>query len=270
MNISAATSRSIIAAFCSAFEDCSLWHGSGRNLMLLGSRGARGGVSDVRFAAQWNDAKSLAELRAVGLELPGQLGALFIGDAPYLRALTEADPPVADDWPRRLQRPGTYAQRDELIWQWRDTRAARQRFAASALIASLWPESMQREAQRNFENQRLINDLLFPEQTPARQVPVLDAVLHGTPLTLPVLLLMNSDPDVQAALAKAGAARADRPEWALHRAAGFLAARNFVAADNSLRAVPDRALPMAGLREYVARMAQEEPNLEPPQPSWPK
>jgi spermidine synthase len=270
MNISAATGRSIIAAFCSAFEDCSLWHGSARNFMLLGSRGARGGVSDVRFAAQWNDAKNLAELRAIGLETPGQLGALFIGDAPYLRALTEADPPVTDDWPRRLQRPGTYQQRDELIWQWRDTRSARERFTASALIGSLWPESMRRDALRNFENQRLINDLLFPEQTPARQVQVLDAVLHGTLLKMPVLLLLNSDSDIQAALAEAGAARADRPEWALHRAAGYLAARNFVAAEKSLLRVPDSALPIAGLREYVSRAAKETPSLDMPEPSWPK
>jgi spermidine synthase len=270
MNISAATGRSIIAAFCAAFEDCSLWHGSGRNFMLLGSRDARGGVSDVRFAAQWNDAQYLAELRSIGLELPGQLGALFIGDAPYLRALTEADPPVTDDWPRRLQRPGTFQERDELIWEWRDTRKARERFAASKLIETLWPAMMRREAMRNFENQRLVNDLLFPEQTSARQVSVLDAVLHGTPLRLPVLLLMNSDPDIQAALAKARSGRADRPEWALHRAAGYLAARSFPAADKSLSAVPDNALPMAGLREWVARMAKEEPNLEPPEPTWPR
>jgi predicted membrane-bound spermidine synthase len=270
MNISAGTGRSIIAAFCSAFEDCSLWHGSARNFMLLGSRNARGGVTDVRFTAQWNDPSNLNELRSIGLELPGQLGSLFIGDAPYLRALTEADPPVADDWPRRLQRPGTFAQRDELIWQWRDTRAARDRFTTSSLITSLWPAVMRRDALRNFENQRLINDLLFPEQTPARQVQVLDAVLHGTPLELPILLLLNSDPDIQAALARAGAARADRPEWALHRTAGYLADRTFVAAEKSLRAVPDAALPMAGLREYVARMAKEEPVLEMPEPVWPK
>ena len=269
MNISAATARSIIAAFCSAFADCSLWHGSARNFMLVGTRDARGGVGDERFAQQWNDPKTLQELRAIGLELPGQLGALFVGDAAYLRELTKDDPPVEDDWPRRLQRAGTFQQRDDLVWQWRDTRAARERFAESAWITAHWPTSMRRDALRNFENQRLINDLLFPEPTAARQIPVLDAVLHGTPLTFPILLLMNSEPDVQAALSKAGRARAERDEWALDRAAGFLAQRNFVAAEQSLRKVPDKALPMVGLRDYLAKMAQEEPNLELPEPQWP-
>ena len=269
MNITAGTGRSIIAAFCAAFSDCTLWHGSARNFMLLGSRNARGGVSEERFAQQWNDPKRLAALRSIGFELPGQLGSLFVGDAAYLRELTKDDPPVADDWPRRLQRPGSFKQRDELIWQWRDTQAARKRFADSEWITAQWPLSFRRDALRNFENQRLINDLLFPEATPARQLQVLDAVLHGTPLRFPILLMMNSEPDVEAALKKAGRARADRDEWALDRTAAFLADRNFVAAEQSLRKVPDQALPMTGLREYMLKMAKEAPGVEFPEPTWP-
>ncbi|HEX2675065.1 MAG TPA: hypothetical protein VHM19_00460, partial [Polyangiales bacterium] len=264
MNISAATGRSIIAAFCSAFDDCSLWHGSTRNFMLVGTRNAHNDVADTRFTAQWNDPRTLEELRSIGLELPGQLGALFIGDAPYLRKLTADDPPVSDDWPRRMERPGTRAERDQLIWQWRDTRSARTRFVQSDWVTQLWPASMRREALRNFENQRLINDLLFPEATPARQVQVLDQVLLHTPLQLPVLLMLDSDPDIQYALSKAGP-RADRPEWAVHRAAGYLAKRNIAAALQSLQGVPDNAIRVRGLREYLMKLAQDDPQIDMPE-----
>jgi spermidine synthase len=257
INISAATGRSIIAAFCAAFEDCSLWNGSAKNFILMGTRnaGEHGAVSEQRFTAQWNDPALLPELRAIGLELPGQLGALFIGDASYLRELTREDPPLTDDWPRRMQRPGTGKERDDLIWQWRDTRAARQRFVDSALIEKLWPPHMVGEALRNFENQRLITDLLFPGRTAARQVPVLHQVLTRSPLQLPLLLMLGSDPDIQAALQRAGSG-AERPEWALHRAAGQLARRDVRAASISLRDVPDTALPLTGLRSYLLETSE--------------
>jgi spermidine synthase len=188
MNISAATGRSIIAAFCQAFEDCSLWHASSRNLMLLGTAdGARQPVTEERFGAQWRDAKRSAELRSIGLELPAQLGALFIGDAPYLRSLTEDDPPLVDDWPKRMHRPGTRAQKEALLWELRDTRGARVRFAESPFIGRFFDPPLRRENLRHFENQRLLNDLLFPGPTPARQTGVLDQVLRRTELELPVV-----------------------------------------------------------------------------------
>jgi len=270
MNISAATGRSIIAAFCGAFEDCTLWHGSARNLMLVGTAGGTQGgpVSEARFAAQWDDPRRLPGLRAIGLEVPGQLGALFIGDAPYLHGLTEHDPPLLDAWPKRMFRPGTREQRDELLWTLRDTRAARMRFAQSAFVSRHFPARWQREGLRQFENQRLLNDLLFPGESPARQTGVLDQVLHRTPLTLPVLLLCGSDPDVQAALDKLPAAERDAPEWALHRAAGDLSRRDFAAAAQALAKIGDAPQPVPGLREYVSGVAAQTPKLEVPAKPW--
>ena len=100
--ISGDVTRSVIKAFCDAFEDCSLWHGIGSELMLAGTRGATGPVSAAHFAAQWQTLPVLRELRAVGLERPEQLGALFIGDAVFLRRLTANTPPLVDDRPKRI------------------------------------------------------------------------------------------------------------------------------------------------------------------------
>ena len=95
-------SRAIIRAFCSAFEDCSLWTGQGLEWMLVGTRGARGPNNPERFASQWHDPVVRERLREAGLESPSQLGALFLADAKTLKELTADDPPLDDDHPHRF------------------------------------------------------------------------------------------------------------------------------------------------------------------------
>jgi predicted membrane-bound spermidine synthase len=254
MNISAGTAKALIGAFCAAFDDCSLWHGSARNFILIGTRGAgaRGPVSAESFARAFTGGGArAAELQAIGVELPAQLGALFIGDAVYLRQLAKGSAPLSDDWPERMHQPGTKEERDALIWQWRDTAAARARFASSALVAALFPSEVRTAAARQFENQRLINDLLFPEQTPARQTMVLHQVLRGTPLRFPVLLLLGSDPDVQRALARAPRATREARAWNVHRLAGMLADRDYRAAFMLAARMKPAELPLDDLFAYL-------------------
>jgi spermidine synthase len=258
MNISAATTKSLIRAFCDAFADCSLWHGSARNFVLMGTRaaGSSGPVDEVRFTRSWTEPETREELQSIGFELPGQLGALFIGDAAYLAELTADSPPLVDDRPKLIDQPGTREERDALAWHFRDTTAARRRFLESELIERLWPAAMRRESLRHFENQRLLNDLLFPGRTAARQTMVLHQVLHGTPLRLPVLLLLGSDPDLQRALRAAPQAERERPEWLSHRAAGALADRDFKRARDLLERTPEDQLLVPDLRAYARQMAE--------------
>jgi hypothetical protein len=251
MNLSAPAALAIIRGFCDAFSDCSLWHGSARNFLLFGSSGAHGPVDEAHFRKQWQEPNSAVELSALGFELPEQLGAGFIGDARYLGELTRQSPALSDDQPKRISRPGSLEERDALIWQWRDTAKARQRFEASEWVAALWPADLRYASARQFENQRLINDLLFPEQTPVRQTRVLHQVLHSTRLRLPVLLLLGSDPDMQRVLAGVSAHESERPEWLMDRAAAALAARDYTAAQELLQRVPREALPLPDLREYI-------------------
>ena len=42
------------------------------------------------------------ESRALGFEEPGQLGALFLADAPQLERMTDGVEPLVDDFPQRL------------------------------------------------------------------------------------------------------------------------------------------------------------------------
>jgi predicted membrane-bound spermidine synthase len=254
MNLSVPATQSIIAAFCGAFSDCSLWHGSARNLMLLGTRDAgvaHGPVDSDHFNAQWRNPKLLPELYALGFEVPAQLGATFIADAPVLAELTRGMPALNDDHPKRVSIAGNVADREALLWKLRDTKRARQRFMQSPLIGRLWPADVRQASQRQFENQRLLNDLMFSETSPARQTQVLHQVLQNTPLRLPVLLLLRSDPDIQKVIAHLPPAELYKPEWQMDRVAYYLAERDFSTALQLLQNVPAEALPFKDLPEYV-------------------
>lgn len=254
INISAASACSVVSAFCAAFEDCSLWDASGPNFMLLGRRaGARAPVSLARYVAQWTHPERKAALAAVGLEHPVQLGPLFVGDAAFLARSCGATPPLSDDRPLDLHRPGAPAARAQLARSWHDTGAARERFMTSELVAERFPREVRRDAPALFDGQRLFGDLLAGSQA-ARSPEVLDQLLHRTPWQIPVLLLLGSDPDVQLA----GLAEHDGQTTLVHRLAAQLTLRDFGAALETAQRMPAHALPVPGLREYLERSARGE------------
>lgn len=250
MNLSAATGRSIIAAFCEAFSDCTLWHGTARNFMLLGSRGGerrKGPVSFERYLELWRDRQERQHLVSAGFEHPTHFATLFIGDARYLRALTRNDPPVSDVFPRRMHRQSTAAQTDKFLWQLRDTEAAARRFRDSAWVKAHFPPRVLDDAPRGFEQQRLLNDLLFPGRSGARSSGVLMQVLKQTPFILPPLLLMHSDPDIQREIEGIWAEATQRRDLYTHVAAAHLARRQWPQALSYLSALPSAQQPLPGL-----------------------
>ena len=93
----------IIRAFCDVFADCSLWNATPFDLMLAGTRDAGGPGSVPAFAQPWRLPALRARLEEVGLELPQQIGATFLGDAAYLNELTANVPALVDNHPRRLR-----------------------------------------------------------------------------------------------------------------------------------------------------------------------
>jgi spermidine synthase len=266
MNMSADSAKAVIRAFCDAFADCSLWHGESRSFMLMGSRNATAPVSAEHFVRRFRERAQQPELAAIGLEQPAQLGALFIGDAEYLGQLTRDTEPLTDDWPHRMHQPTSVEERDALVAEWRDTRAARGRFATSPLVERQWPAELRDQAMRHFETQRLIDDLLYPNATAPKRIQVLHQVLQATELRLPALLLLGSDPDIQRALRQASPSERERPEWLRQRVAERLAERDFEGALPLLEQLPDRQLALPELRQYVATIVQRargQPNPAP-------
>jgi spermidine synthase len=256
MNLGGPAIRSLIRGFCNAFSNCTLWNGAKENFVLVGFREPFDTASDARFVAQWKTPEVVGELREVGFEFPGQLGATFVGDSEYLRATTEEAQPLTDDFPKLILVKGK-DDKAALVKEWRDTRANRERFRSSAFVARMFPPGARRQIEKHFENQRLVSDLMFPGAAGARQVPVLDQVLYQTPLRLPVLMLLGSDPDVQRALSTVTPEKRNAPALLRHETARYLVARDAKGALDSLRRTAESAEAIPGLRAYVEKVASE-------------
>lgn len=217
--INAESVKAILRAFCDVFEDCSLWHGQWLDLMMVGTRNAKGPVSETSFRRQWRDPLVFSEMTRLGLEQAEQLGALFIGDAPYLRDVTEGVQALVDDFPKRVT--STVASRlalVQLIDQWIDVKAAQTRFLQSALIKRLWPEPLRVGSLPYFHIQGILHRHWFGLRTDRE--PVIDdlhRVLTQSSLqTLPVWLL-GSDADIEQIVTETGAQERESPkmQWQL-------------------------------------------------------
>lgn len=156
--------RSITRAFCEAFDDCTLWGGAALNWMLVGTRNASGPVDAARFAAQWRDPVVGQQLRDVGLELPEQLGALFMSGREDLLAWTSDVQPLTDDHPKRLSDRGMLLYPAKQVFSpFMETTATRERFARSELIRRLWPAELREASLSWFDLQSTQNRFLLAD-----------------------------------------------------------------------------------------------------------
>lgn len=205
-DLSDVSAKAILGAFCDAFTDCSLWNGSGTHLMMVGTRRAAGPVSEHEFARQWRDARVAAEMRQLGFERPEQLGALFIGDAGYLRRLIGPLPALTDDAPKLIEAPFSSSEAQEgLIRDVADTAAAKARFETSPLIARLWPQPLRKTSLAYFEFQDAINRHMYGSLLagPSNAIDEVHRILTGSSLTAPVLWRLGSNSDIQNVVARA-------------------------------------------------------------------
>jgi hypothetical protein len=185
----------VVRAYCDVFEDCSLWAGLRFDWMLVGSRNARYAPSHAEFARQWEDSRAGPELRAVGLERPEQIGALFLADAPYLREFTRGTPPLVDDFPKRLADEFVEDDRiDETYAELLDTEASRERFRRSEFIRSAWPETMRESSLECFAYERIIREASGMRWS-SGTIEELHALLTESSLQTVVLWLLGTGGD---------------------------------------------------------------------------
>lgn len=228
--------KAILRAFCDVFEDCALWHGQWLDLMLTGTRNAKGPVPEDVFLRQWQDPLVSKELSDLGFERPEQLGALFIGDAEYLNQLTQGAPPLVDNFPKRVQ--ASYGPRlglVKLIEQWVDITAAQTRFMKSPLIQRLWPARLRKDSLPYFWFQDILNRHWFGLRE--RGAPVIadvDRVLSGSSLKTLPLWFMGSNADYQRIVKAATEEEREAPVMQVHIALRQMADRDYEAAVASL------------------------------------
>jgi predicted membrane-bound spermidine synthase len=262
-SLTEAATLSIVRSFCDVFEDCSLWHGDRTDLMLLGSNRARERVTEGHFLAQWQDEVVGPEMKRLGFEQPGQLGALFIGGADYLEKLTADALPLVDDHPKRVMAGFDFAPASTPPFEnaWGPAEAARDRFKESELIARLWPESLRKETEDFFETQALLDRLsLRPDVNLERDIESLHHTLTETELATPILWAFGSDADIGRIIETAAKPRLDDPRVILQWGARSLAARRYEEAAQHYEAAarqPDQERFATRMQVFALCMAGE-------------
>jgi predicted membrane-bound spermidine synthase len=188
--------RAVIAGFCAAFSDCSLWTGHGLEWILIGTRDARGPVSAERFSAQWRDPVVSGRLREAGFDDPSQLGSTFLADAESLRALVAGTPPLDDDHPYRLS-PRVHAHgSSDLDWfvHLMQVEKPMRRFFESELVKRLWPEAWREPTRAAFASLDAMNATFLGPLDPGKTgLLALDRLLTKTTMYAPALWAVGTN-----------------------------------------------------------------------------
>jgi predicted membrane-bound spermidine synthase len=182
--------KAVIAGFCAAFDDCSLWTGYGLEWILAGTREAKGPVSAERFSAQWRDPVVSKRLREAGFDDPSLLGATFLADAPALRSLVAGTPPLDDDHPYRLSPVTSPGGSSDLDWfaRFMQIEQPMQRFFESELVRRLWPEAWREPTRASFYAIDAMNATFLGPQEPGKSgLRALEHLLSRTSLYAPTL-----------------------------------------------------------------------------------
>jgi len=231
------SAKAILRAFCDVFDDCSLWNGSGTNLMIVGSRRddsaeAHGSISAQDFVRQWNVPTVAAEMKRLGVERPEQLGALFLGDAAFIHALVGDARPLTDDDPKLIEAASQSPEEStRLLASITDTGAARTRFQTSEFIARHWPASLIGSSAAYFDVQHIIDAHMYGSLV--KQALALDDVhrlLTGTSVQTPILWRLASNADIQQVVSNASPEELMNPLLQYHLAIRLLSERNYRAA----------------------------------------
>ncbi len=260
--ISPDDAKAILRAFADVFDHTSLWTGDNFNWMMVGVKKPKGPKAAQNFPLPWETAGTAEGLHTIGIEKPGQLGALFMLDGKALEAYLGDVKPLTDNYPKRLRgypespeaQRGYLAEHNKLL----DAMASKKRFATSAEAALLFPKAVKAEAENWFETQQVINTYLNNMIAPPPPLPAVNYVLSGTDLRVLPLWLMKSDVRKQAIVTQvlaAGMAPTAETEFQLGIRA--LAERNYLLADAKLKRAQDLGYRsnLAPARVYVLCMA---------------
>ncbi len=156
--------KSILKAFCNVFEDCSLWTGAGLDLMLVGTRNARGPWYRKRTSSrQWSNPSTARELTRLGFEKPEQIGTTFLMDSAALKEFIKDSLPVTDNYPKRIV---WYPQDAKETWSEQylsllNTDHTKELFRKSPLVSALWPQSIRARTLDYFPLQGILNDAML-------------------------------------------------------------------------------------------------------------
>ncbi|HEX3419837.1 MAG TPA: hypothetical protein VHT01_01270, partial [Candidatus Udaeobacter sp.] len=94
--------KAILRAFHNAFPNALVWGGADQDWIMMGINGPGRRVTEDELLPLWNDPKTGADLRTIGIEVPQQLGGLFLMDGNEIDRITHNVPSLTDLYPKRL------------------------------------------------------------------------------------------------------------------------------------------------------------------------
>jgi len=186
--------KAILRAFHNAFANASVWASADQEWIMMGIKGPGRKMEAEKLRQLWNDPASGADLRRIGVEVPQQLGALFLMDGEEIDRITKDVAPLTDLYPKRLtdERWDDEASH-RFTLTYLDAPSAFQRFLWSPLINRIWPEALNPETARLESFFNLRQSRYLSEMNGSNELAELDLYLRRSRLRIPVLEVLGSD-----------------------------------------------------------------------------
>jgi spermidine synthase len=218
--------KAILRAFHNAFSNASVWASADEQWIMMGIRGTGRGVKEEEIGRLWSDPASGADLMRIGIEVPQQLGALFLMDRDEIDRITRDIAPLTDSYPKRLSdAPWDEQASQRFARSYMEASSAVHRFLWSPLINRIWPEKLNESLESCFiaRDTRYLCGIVAS----CNKFAELDFYLRHSPLRTPVLEVFDSD-EFRLSLAETVARKSEKPpaEIMLDLIAGALARRD--------------------------------------------
>ena len=220
--------KAILRAFHNAFPNALVWGGADQEWIMMGINGAGRRATEDELRQLWNDPNTGADLRTIGIEVPQQLGALFLMDGDEIDRITHNVAPLTDIYPKRLtDRPWDDEANHRFALNYLTAPAAVQRFVQSSLINHIWPETLNPAADEMESFFTVRQTRYLSETIGSNKLAELDLYLRHSRLRTPVLEVLGSD-GLRVSIAERVAKRSATPPLEImpDLIAGALAQRN--------------------------------------------
>jgi spermidine synthase len=200
--------KAILRAFHSAFPNASVWAGADQDWIMMGINGPAPKVEEEQIRQLWTNPDSGADLRRIGIEVPQQIGALFVMDGEEIDLITRDVQPLTDFYPKRLtDEPWDDKASYRFAFRYVEAPSALQRFLRSTFVKAIWPETLNQSLESLFilRQTRYLSDSIG-----SNKLAELDLYLRHSRLRTPVLEVLGSN-GFRLAIAEQVAKQAQEP-----------------------------------------------------------
>ena len=234
--------KAILRAFHNAFPNASVWANADEQWIMMGIKDPPPVAKEEQIAQLWRDAATNADLSRIGLEVPQQLGAMFLMDSGEIDRITHNVAPLTDIYPKRLtDEPWDELAGHRFASAYVDTSSALPRFRKSPLVNGLWREDIDKALESCFNVREARYRCGVAER--CNKLAELDVYLRHFPLRAPILEVLGSD-EFRLAIAERVARKTQAPPAQItpDLLAGALARRDIGGAIRLLESEKDRGV----------------------------